>query len=75
VENPVENLWKTCGKPVENFPFSFFSKVIHKLSTSFPHSYPQFFHSFFRGFLRFRKNCLSPTTTILYIYLKIIIEE
>jgi hypothetical protein len=45
----VENLWKTCGKPVENgFDnaslvqfLTFYPQVIHKFSTSYgPHDQP-----------------------------------
>gem|GEM_PF-6976322 len=41
----VENLWKTCGKPVENSRGKVcYSKVFHRLSTGFPQLYPQVFH-------------------------------
>jgi hypothetical protein len=41
----VENLWKTCGKPVENSRGKVrYSKVFHNLSTGFPQLYPQVFH-------------------------------
>jgi hypothetical protein len=48
VENPVENLWKTCGKVLwktfrRGFPQAI-STGLGELSTGFPQLYPQDFH-------------------------------